>query len=98
MIPDLDHFRKVFQAEYYPGKRYRKIQPIHSWISPHLEDISMQEEPGFLIAVSESQMRDIVKCGLEGDQHRRMRELNPAAAAAWEEYMTIYHLTRSYER
>jgi hypothetical protein len=98
MVDELDRFRRTFGAEYFSGKRYRKIAPIHSWISPHLEDISMQEEPGFLIALSESNMRELVKCGLDGIDHRRVREMNPSAAAAWEEYMTIYHLTRSYER
>jgi hypothetical protein len=96
MQDEMDKFRKTFECEYFSGKRYRKISPIHMWSSANMVDMEALEEPGFLIALPESSMRDLVKCGLDGIDHRRVREMNPAAAEAWEEYMTIYHLTRSY--
>lgn len=97
MSEELAKFRKVFQCEFYPGYRYRKIEPIHTWTSSNMVDMRTHDEPGFLIALSETHMRELVKCGLEGESHRKFREENPAAMAAWEEYMTIYSLTRNYE-
>ena len=56
------------------------------------------DEPGFLIAVSETQLRDLVKTALEGAEHQRFREMNAAAAAAYEEYRLLFALSRNYER
>jgi hypothetical protein len=98
MIDDMDKFRRHYQGEYYAGFRYRKVAPIHSWTSTSLIDMETREEPGFLIAVSETQLRELVRDALEGAAHRDFRDHNAAAAQAYEEYRLLFALTQNYDR
>lgn len=54
MQDDIDKFRKTFQCEYYAGFQYRKVAPIHIWSSSNMIDMETRDEPGFLIAVTQS--------------------------------------------
>ena len=98
MSDEMDKFRRRYQGEYYAGLRYRKVQPIHTWSSANIMDMETRDEPGFLIAVSESQLRELVRDALEGAAHRDFRNHNAAAAQAYEEYRLLFALTQNYDR
>lgn len=99
MQSELDKFRQSYTATLHPLRRkYRRLATIVPYSTPNWNPTIMDmQENGFAIALSESDLRSLLRDATEGMKHARFREMNPAAMELYEQYLTMYFLTQHHE-
>ncbi len=95
--------RKRYQMEIAPGKFYRQLDgyflPENAPIwgpKEHLMNLNYKEVQGVQIHMPTREFMEMVSAAEEAHRHRTARATNPACQEAYEQYMTLYRLTRVY--
>jgi hypothetical protein len=98
-------FCDKFRADLSPGKRYYKRLPM-SYVDyvnaqpigalPNIMDMQTHEEQGVKLEMASSDFERLMLLAMEGAEHKQFRDLHPAAQEAYNQYQTMYLMTRKY--
>lgn len=96
-------FCNIFRCEVGPGKRYYKRMPMayNSYmqgLSPSAMDLTTHEEVGVRIDMASSDFEKLINASNDGLSHQKFRNMHPVARELYDQYMTMYHLTKDQER
>jgi hypothetical protein len=100
---DFDEFATKFNAEVSSGKKFYTGMPM-SYVdyinsspmgsSPY--NVQIHEETGVRLDLSIEDFEKLMACALEGHNHKRYREINPAAADLYNQYRMVVSLSQRY--
>lgn len=98
-------FVDKFRASIFEGqKRYQRIDPFNIplqgpgyYHDEALMQMTTRIEIGVACEMAQSDFNRLVSSAFEGEEHRRFRERHPAAQACYDEYLSMFHLTKQYK-
>lgn len=94
-------FANRFGVTYFAGQQhYRITAPNHATYHSAfgMPFNQTHSEEGVACEMTRANMDYMIRLVNESLLHHRARERNPAAAAAYQEYLTLYHLTLALDR